>query len=221
MEDFPFGFFASSIFFCFLLFSYILLFFMFFYFSKQIKSKKIKEKKQERINEKEIKYMIYLLKRTKSTLSKQLPTLVSATIGLGVITSLHAGTLSTTVGRYLTVENQALAAQKNLLQQVFQVKFPNNIKTNGQAMNYLLRFSGYSLVAYKKLPKEARDMMMLPLPEVNRRLGPMTLQDGLLVLAGKPFALFVDPVHRLISFRLNHSFQSLYQTNFRLHKIIF
>ncbi len=165
--------------------------------------------------------MLYFLKTTKSFSLNHC--LMLPIIALSLTTSACASTSSTTIGRYLTVENQALPAQKDLLQQTLQVKFPATVKTIGDAMHYLLRFSGYSLVDYKSLPHEAQNMMRLPLPEIDRRLGPVTLQESLQILAGKPFALVIDPVHRLISFRLKTKFQSLYKPSFHYQptKIIF
>jgi len=78
-------------------------------------------------------------------------------------------------------------------------------------MRYILRFSGYSLVDYKNLPREVQAMVALPLPQVDRKLGPVSLQEGLLTLAGDSFGLLVDPVHRLISFRLKPTLQAIYQ----------
>lgn len=121
----------------------------------------------------------------------------------------------TTLGRYLTVPNQPLPAQTDALVQIFQVRFPPSVKTIGDAMHYLLRFSGYRLVESQHLMIEARQLFALPLPQVNRVLGPLTLEEGLLTLAGKPFGLLVDPVHRLIAFRLLPAYVSLYRTQIR------
>lgn len=128
------------------------------------------------------------------------------------ISATFANTV-TPVGRYLSVENQTLPAQTNLLQQTFQVKFPPTVKTVGEAMQYLLRFSGYSLVNYKYLPSEAQALLIQPLPQVDRNIGPLNLQKGLITLAGEPFGLLVDPVHRLISLRLKPAYQSIYHVN--------
>jgi conjugative transfer region protein (TIGR03748 family) len=128
----------------------------------------------------------------------------------GVSNSIQ-GSASTVIGRYLGVTNQALPQQNDLLNQTFQIHFPLSIKTVGDAMNYLLQFSGYRLVSENMLIPEARQLMQLPLPQSDRVLGPLTLKDGLLVLAGKPFGLLVDPVHRLIAFRLLNSYEAIYQ----------
>lgn len=118
---------------------------------------------------------------------------------------------TTIVGRYLTVENQASNAQADLLQQTFQVRFPNQVKTISDAIHYLLCFSGYRLVDNTRLSKEAQAVIAQLLPSIDRQLGVMSLQDGLLTLAGQPFGLVVDPVHRLISLRLKPTYQVIYK----------
>lgn len=117
---------------------------------------------------------------------------------------------TTRVGQYLSVKNEALPMQQDLLTQTFQVKFPTTVKTVREAMQYILRFSGYALANEPQLGTQAKVMLALPLPVAHRALGPITLQDGLITLAGNTFTLLADPVHRLISFRLKPSLQSLY-----------
>ena len=97
-----------------------------------------------------------------------------------------------------------------MLQQTFQVRFPNQVKTISDAIHYLLRFSGYSLVDNTRLSKEAQAVIAQPLPNIDRQLGAMSLQDGLLTLVGQPFGLVVDPVHRLTSLRLKPTYQTIY-----------
>lgn len=118
---------------------------------------------------------------------------------------------TTSVDRYLTVANQPLVAQSNLLAQTFQVRFPYTVTTISDAIRYLLRFSGYSLVEVRYQSTEVAALLARPLPEVNRNFGPMTLQTGLMTLVGKPFGLWLDPVHRLIAFRLLPDYQMLYR----------
>lgn len=117
---------------------------------------------------------------------------------------------TTNIARYLAIQNQALPEQKNLLEQIFQVHFLRNVRTIGDALHYLLRPSGYRLVDTHFLPKTAQSLLSQPLPEVHRKLGPMSLQEGLLTLVGFSFALVIDPVHRLIGLRLKPDFQLIY-----------
>ena len=128
---------------------------------------------------------------------------------LGFSLRAHAES-ATLVGRYLAVPLQALPEQANLLDQTFQVRFSRDVCSVGDAIRYLLRFSGYRLVNTVLLSKTVQVLLLQPLPQVHRKLGPLSLQDGLLTLVGHPFDLVVDPVHRLVGFRLKPAFQSLY-----------
>lgn len=130
-------------------------------------------------------------------------------VGVGT-NSMALAQSSTVMARYLLVENQALPEQANLLQQTFQVRFPYSVRTILDAVRFLLRFSGYQLLDENQLPKAAQVVLSQPLPEVDRRLGPLSLQDGLLTLVGEPFSLMVDPIHRQISFQLKPCYQSRY-----------
>lgn len=107
----------------------------------------------------------------------------------------------TEISRYTTVKNQATRAQINPLLMTVQVKFPQSVQTVGDAMNYLLRYSGYSLVDRNSMDTSVQQMLEQPLPIVDRALGPISLQEGLEVLAGKHvFKLTEDPLHRKLSF---------------------
>lgn len=113
----------------------------------------------------------------------------------------------TQIDRYMVVLNQPLYAQEKPLEQILQIHFPINVNTINQAIWYLLMHSGYNLASIKKQSKTVREMLDLPLPLVDRRLGPITLRAALEVLAGHAFKLAVDPVHRVISFKLKEEYK--------------
>lgn len=121
----------------------------------------------------------------------------------------HADT--TQLGRYLTVDNKPKSAQMDLLSQEFQVRFPSSVETIGDAMEYLLKQSGYSLVPEEKRSSELKITLSKPLPAIDRDFGPMKLRDGLSTLAGPVFILINDPLNRMVSFKLNPKFSALYQ----------
>jgi type IV pili sensor histidine kinase/response regulator len=106
-------------------------------------------------------------------------------------------------GRYSEVQNVPPADQMNPLRVVINTSFPANITTVGQAMNFLLLRSGYSLANTQVLSNEAVTLLRLPLPEVHRSLGPITLDVALKALAGDAYDLVVDPVNRKIGFELS------------------
>jgi conjugative transfer region protein (TIGR03748 family) len=132
-----------------------------------------------------------------------------------MLTSVTHATLAadnaTHIGRYLNVPNIPLTSQADLLTQTFQVRFPSSVKTINDAIRYLLRFSGYTLTTDDNLIAEVKRLLSLPLPQTDRALGPLSLEQGLLTLVGKPFGLLVDPVHRLINFRLLPQYKPLYK----------
>jgi len=114
---------------------------------------------------------------------------------------------STITGQFLTVQNAPLVAQQDLLQQAVQVRFPLSVISIKDAMTYLLKESGYGLVAGDSF---SESMLKNPLPLVDRNFGPITLEEGLTTLVGDNFQVLVDPVHRLISFRLKPTFTTLF-----------
>lgn len=122
------------------------------------------------------------------------------------------------IGRYLSVAAKPQREQQRLLQQQFQIRFPQNIFTVKQAVEFILKFRGYRLAEMNKMHRPARDMLNQPLPEVDKKFGPMCLKEGLITLAGKLFYLLVDPVHRLIAFKLKAQYRKLYT---KTHKRIF
>jgi FimV-like protein len=114
------------------------------------------------------------------------------------------------VGRYLTVEPAPTAEQLHPLKVVIDVRFPRSVHTVGGAVQHLLPPSGYQLADTRNTDRHASILMSRPLPEVHRRIGPATLQDALAALAGEGWQLEVDPVHRLVSFRLHGPWRERY-----------
>ena len=113
---------------------------------------------------------------------------------------------SNEVGRYLSVTEKPRSSQVNLLSQTMLVRFPQSIQTIGDAMNYLLRFSGYSLVARDHMNNALRTTITKPLPAVDRQFGPIALDVGLVTLAGPAFSLIQDPINRTVDFKLKTSY---------------
>lgn len=109
----------------------------------------------------------------------------------------------TQINRYATVANKPLAAQINPLLAVQQVHFPQEVKTIGQAIEWWLKFSGFSLASKEKQPESLQAIMCQALPQIDRTLGPLTVKDGLEVLVGQQsFALIEDPLLRQVNFKL-------------------
>lgn len=115
----------------------------------------------------------------------------------------------TQINRYATVANKPLAAQINPLLAVQQVHFPQEVQTIGQAIEWWLRFSGFSLISKEKQPESLQAVMRQALPQIDRTLGPLTVKDGLEVLVGQQsFALIEDPLLRQVNFKLKPSIKT-------------
>ncbi|KTD09321.1 hypothetical protein [Legionella jamestowniensis] len=109
----------------------------------------------------------------------------------------------TQVNRYATVANKPLAAQINPLLAIQQVHFPQEVQTIGQAVEWWLKFSGFSLVSKEKQLQSLQTIMRQALPQIDRNLGPLTVKDGLEVLVGQQsFTLIEDPLLRQVNFKL-------------------
>lgn len=134
----------------------------------------------------------------------------SSLIGLLSATALSVSVQAanvTQINRYATVDNKPLAAQINPLQAVQQMHFSQDITTVGQAMTYWLSYSGFSLASTDKQPPSLQTVMRQPLPQIDRNLGPLTVKDGLEVLAGQQvFTLIHDPLLREVNFKLKLAF---------------
>jgi len=119
------------------------------------------------------------------------------------------GAPTTQVGRYTTTANTPTREQRNPLLMLVQVQFPSEVNTIGDAVNYLLRYSGYRLVDEHQRDASVNAMLAQPLPIVDRHLGSLSLQDALQVLANPDvFTLVVDPVNRLVGFRLRTKYKA-------------
>ena len=132
----------------------------------------------------------------------------SSLIGLLGFAALSTQAANVTqINRYATVENKPLSAQINLLLAVQQVHFSQDIKTVGEAMDYWLSYSGFRFAPTDKQPSSLQAVMHQPLPQIDRNLGPLTVKDGLEVLAGQQvFTLVHDPLLREVNFKLKPDF---------------
>jgi type IV pili sensor histidine kinase/response regulator len=101
-------------------------------------------------------------------------------------------------GRYTLAELVPTAAQRDLLLQVVDVTLPDDVRaTVGDGLRHVLKRSGYQLCAASAA---SADLVALPLPAAHLHLGPMTLRDALLTLAGPAWTLEVDASMRQVCF---------------------
>lgn len=107
------------------------------------------------------------------------------------------------VDRYSTVNAVATPAQLNPLLTMAQFTFPPTIATIGDAVHYVLLYSGYALAPSTQQSHALITILSEPLPLVDKQVGPMTVKDALLILVGKNiFTLQTDPINRLVNFKL-------------------
>lgn len=104
------------------------------------------------------------------------------------------------VGRYSTARLSSTPDQEDLLQVIIETKIPNNIQTVGGAIQFLLQRSGYQLADPSKQGVNVNQLFKMKLPFSHRKIGPITLKNALLLIAGEAYWMKVDPVHRLIAF---------------------
>ena len=106
-------------------------------------------------------------------------------------------------GRYTHIKNIPPVDQLNPLKVVVTTRIPQSIKTVGDTVIFLLARSGYELAEKIVLSEEANVLLKLPLPQIHRDIGPMTLDQALKTLSGEAFVLVVDPVHRKVGYELS------------------
>jgi len=101
-------------------------------------------------------------------------------------------------GRYTLVELAPLTAQRDLLLQVIDVSLPEEARaTVGDGLRHVLKRSGYGLC---QSGDAVSGLYGLPLPAAHLHLGPMTLRDALLTLAGPAWELRTDDHIRQVCF---------------------
>jgi len=128
----------------------------------------------------------------------------------------HVSESNLHVSRYVESTPGPTEAQFNPLHVVIpRVRFGSNVYSIGQAINVLLIDTGYRL-ARQHPDKRVEQILKLRLPDIQRNMGPLTLEQALKTLVSSPWILSVDPVHRLISYELPY----LYRSADKAHKVI-
>jgi len=126
---------------------------------------------------------------------------------LGIAANALADRATISAGRYSLISTKATPSQSDLFAVIIKTDFPLTVTTVGAAIQNLLLNSGYRLAKASHTDPYMHVLMDAQLPEVQRDLGPISLRNALTVLAGKPWRLVVDPVHRLVSFDLKKSYR--------------
>ncbi|MGE4593370.1 PilL N-terminal domain-containing protein [Alcaligenes sp.] len=105
----------------------------------------------------------------------------------------------TRYGRYTLVELAPAAAQRDLLLQIIDISMPEEARaTVGDGLRHALKRSGYQLC---ETTHAVIELYSLPLPAAHLHLGPMTVRDALLTLAGQAWELHTDDRARQVCFK--------------------
>lgn len=100
----------------------------------------------------------------------------------------------------LTVINvDATTEQKDPLLTITSITFPQQINLIGQALNYSLLRTGYTLGNVNQMTPHVMRLMQLPLPLVQRNVEQITVRNLISTLIGDGYDYRVDPVNRTIN----------------------
>tara|TARA_R100000005_G_scaffold96633_1_gene85348 strand:- start:3041 stop:3487 length:447 start_codon:yes stop_codon:yes gene_type:complete len=126
-----------------------------------------------------------------------------ALAGLTAILLLQGAQVSAqtwVVDRYTVLAATPTTEQQDLLGGMARIRFPDDVRTVGEAVAYALSGSGYRLASAQESDTDRNTLMQLLLPDAHRTLGPTPLRLTLQALAGPAWRLLEDPVHRLVAF---------------------
>lgn len=111
------------------------------------------------------------------------------------------------VGRYKITETQASQVQRFPLIDVRTTKFPLTIRTNRQAVDYLLMSTGYSQASDSIRTPQDKALMLKPLALSNREFLNLTVLEMLSIVAGLGYVPIIDPINRLVAFEAVYDFK--------------
>ena len=98
----------------------------------------------------------------------------------------------------------------NLLDQNISIKFGADVKTINDAINTILTNTGYKLTKADKQDQYTQAMLSNNFPATQKSINNASLRQSLLALTGNNFDMIVDPIHRIIDFKIKPSVKALY-----------
>ncbi len=102
------------------------------------------------------------------------------------------------LSNFITVDVNAGYQQRDIKQVVLRVEYPRDVELVGQAINYTLLQTGYSLAPIKDLKTETLELFARPLPSVHRQFTDVTLQNILETLVGPAYSVMYDEYARTV-----------------------
>ena len=152
------------------------------------------------------------MNRIKHKISRRALLAISGLLAASLVTAgntetSRAGTsrsenLEIQIGRYQSVLLKPSDEQINLLSNIVDIEFREEINTLGEAIAQLLEGSGYRLLSEKLAESNRIHLFAMPLPEVQRQVGPLSLRQALELLGGPAHRLVIEPIYRMVSFDL-------------------
>ncbi len=115
------------------------------------------------------------------------------------------------IDRYTLQSLHPTSQQQDLMSVVVHIEFPASVATVGDAIDYLLQQSGYSLKG--STSRNLGEMMNKPLPRVHRSIGPTELRMALVTLVGKPWKVVENPLERTIDFELSGGYDDFHDSS--------
>lgn len=111
------------------------------------------------------------------------------------------------IERYTITETQASKVQRFPLIDVRTIEFPQTIRTNQQAVDYLLISTGYSQASASIRTPQDKALMLKSLALSNREFVNLTVLEMLSIVAGLGYVPVIDPINRLVAFEAVYDFK--------------
>ena len=114
------------------------------------------------------------------------------------------------ISRYTTQKEEIPSNKIDLLQQNISISFGPSITNIKQALEQLLENTGLRLQNSQNQDEYTQAMLANPLPATQRVIQNASLKQTLLALTGDKFDIVVDPIHRIISFKIKPTVKAIY-----------
>ncbi|MCX4030191.1 LysM peptidoglycan-binding domain-containing protein [Endozoicomonas sp. SM1973] len=138
---------------------------------------------------------------------------IAAALMASCVISLSHADKVVRLDRYTLQKAEPTADQQHLLSVMVNMRFPSQVKTVGDALEWVLMRSGYRLEQPSEHNPYLFSLYSLKLPSIHRRIGPATLEDVLNVLAGDGYQLAINPVIREIGYTIKPDFKRFIDKN--------
>lgn len=112
--------------------------------------------------------------------------------------------------RYAKAYPSAKAVQVDPLSSIVKIKFPNDVQTIKQAIEYLLGPTGYRLAPVEFSDPYVKNVFISELADIHREIGLIRVDDAIKTIVGKPWELVEDPVNRMVTLELKNGYRQHY-----------